>query len=46
LAGAEAGADGVSVFSEEEAGDVLEDIPNDSAGALLLIEHRRVARRR
>jgi hypothetical protein len=39
LAGAEAGADGVSVFSEEEAWDVLEDIPNDSAAALLLIEH-------
>ena len=39
LAGAEAGADGVSVFSEEEAWDVLEDIPNDSAAALLLLEH-------
>ena len=38
-AGAEAGADGVSVFSDEEAWDVLEDIPNDSAAALLLIEH-------
>lgn len=42
-AGAEAGAaaveDGVNVFSDEEAWDVLEDIPNDSAAALLLIEH-------
>ena len=38
-AGAEAGADGISVFSEEEAWDVVEDIPNDSAAALLLIEH-------
>jgi uncharacterized membrane protein len=37
--GAEAGADGISVFSEEEAWDVIEDIPNDSAAALLLIEH-------
>jgi hypothetical protein len=27
------------VFSEEEAWDVLEDIPNDSAAALLLLEH-------
>jgi uncharacterized membrane protein len=38
-AGAEAAADGISVFSDEEAWDVLEDIPNDSAAALLLIEH-------
>ncbi len=38
-AGAEATADGVAVFSDEEAWDVLEDIPNDSAAALLLIEH-------
>ena len=38
-AGAEAGADGVSVFSDDEAWDVIEDIPNDSAAALLLIEH-------
>ena len=27
------------MFSDEEAWDVLEDIPNDSAAALLLIEH-------
>jgi uncharacterized membrane protein len=38
-AGADAGADGVSVFSDEEAWDVLEDIPNDSAAALILLEH-------
>jgi len=41
VAGAEAVAEGngVHVFSDEEAWDVLEDIPNDSAAALLLIEH-------
>jgi uncharacterized membrane protein len=38
-AGAEAGADGVSVFTDEEAWDVVEDIPNDSAAALILLEH-------
>ncbi len=37
--GAEAAADGIEVFSDELAWDVLEDIPNDSAAALLLIEH-------
>jgi uncharacterized membrane protein len=36
--GADAAADGIQVFDEEEW-DVLEDIPNDSAAALLLIEH-------
>ena len=40
LAGAEAAADdGVGVFSEEDAWDVLDDIPNDSAAALILLEH-------
>jgi hypothetical protein len=45
VAGAEAGAEaaeagnGVHVFSDEEEWDVLEEIPNDSAAALLLIEH-------
>jgi uncharacterized membrane protein len=39
VAGAEAGADGIHAFSDEDAWDVLEDIPNDSAAALLLIEH-------
>jgi uncharacterized membrane protein len=43
-AGAEAGAeaaaaDGVNVFSDEDAWDVLEEIPNDSAAALILLEH-------
>jgi uncharacterized membrane protein len=44
-AGAEAGAEevaaagGVHVFTEEEGWDVLEDIPNDSAAALVLLEH-------
>ena len=38
-AGAEAGADGVSVFSDDDAWDILEDIPNDSAAALILLEH-------
>ena len=36
--GAEAAAEGIDVFSGEEW-DVLEDIPNDSAAALLLLEH-------
>ena len=39
-AGAEAAADGISVFSDEEAWDVLEEIPNDSAAALVLLEHQ------
>src|SRR6266700_3538327 len=38
-AGAEATAEGVHMFSDEEAWDVLEEIPNDSAAALVLIEH-------
>ena len=41
LVGAEAAAEagGVEVFSDELAWDVLEDIPNDSAAALILLEH-------
>ena len=39
ILGAEAAADGVEVFSDEEAWDVLEEIPNDSAAALVLLEH-------
>jgi uncharacterized membrane protein len=39
LAGAQAGADGIEVFSDQDAWDVLEDIPNDSAAALVLLEH-------
>jgi uncharacterized membrane protein len=38
-AGTEAAADGVTVFSDDDAWDVLEEIPNGSAAALLLIEH-------
>jgi uncharacterized membrane protein len=39
IAGAEAAADGIEVFSDDDAWDVLADIPNDSAAALILIEH-------
>jgi uncharacterized membrane protein len=39
VAGAEAAAEGINVFSDEEAWDVIEDIPNDSAAALILLEH-------
>jgi uncharacterized membrane protein len=39
IAGAEAAEEGLHVFSDEEAWDVLEEIPNDSAAALILIEH-------
>ena len=38
-AGAEAAAEGIQVFSDEEAWDVVEEIPNDSAAALILLEH-------
>ena len=38
-AGAEAAADGIHVFDDEDAWDVLEEIPNDSAAALVLLEH-------
>jgi uncharacterized membrane protein len=43
-AGAELGASTVEerggVFSDEEAWDVLAEIPNDTAAALILLEHR------
>jgi uncharacterized membrane protein len=40
VAGAEQAADeGVNVFGGAEEWDVLEDIPNDSAAALILLEH-------
>ena len=43
-AGAEVGsevmAEGVDLFSEEEAWDAVDDVPNDSAAAFILIEHR------
>ena len=39
-AGAEqAASEGVHPFSDDEAWDVLEEIPNDSAAALILLEH-------
>jgi uncharacterized membrane protein len=38
-AGAEAAADGISAFDDEDAWDVIDDIPNDSAAALILLEH-------
>ncbi len=39
-AGAEVGADGINVFSNDDGEwDVLADIPNDSAAALILLEH-------
>jgi len=37
--GAEATAEGMHVFSNQEEWDVLEEIPNDSAAALILLEH-------
>ena len=39
VAGAEAAADGIQAFSDEDAWDVIEEIPNDSAAALILLEH-------
>jgi uncharacterized membrane protein len=39
-AGAEGAAEGVDVFSEEEAWDVVDEIPTDTAAALVLLEHR------
>jgi uncharacterized membrane protein len=39
IAGGEAAADGVDLFSEEDGWDVVQDIPNDTAAALVLIEH-------
>src|SRR3954469_23426496 len=39
VTGPEAAAEGVNVFSDDEAWDVLADIPNDSAAALILLEH-------
>jgi uncharacterized membrane protein len=39
-AGAEAAEDGIEVFDDEKAWDVIADIPNDTAAALVLIEHQ------
>jgi uncharacterized membrane protein len=38
-AGEQAAAEGINVFGDAEEWDVLEDIPNDSAAALILLEH-------
>jgi len=38
-AGAEAAMGGLKAFSDEDAWDILAEIPDDSAAALLLIEH-------
>ena len=35
----EAEAEGINVFGEADEWDVVEDIPNDSAAALVLLEH-------
>ncbi len=37
--GAETAAGGIHVFDDAEEWDVIEDIPNDSAAALVLLEH-------
>jgi uncharacterized membrane protein len=37
--GAEAAADGVDLLSGEQPWDALEEIPNDSAAAIILLEH-------
>ena len=39
VAGAMAAADGISPFPEDDAWDVLEDIPNGSAAAVVMLEH-------
>ena len=39
LAGAEAAGDGIHAFSDEDAWDIVAEIPNDSAAALVLLEH-------
>jgi hypothetical protein len=38
-AGAAAAAEGVHTFSDSDAWDVVAEIPNDSAAALILLEH-------
>jgi uncharacterized membrane protein len=37
--GAERAAEGIDVFGDETEWDVIEEIPNDSAAALILLEH-------
>jgi uncharacterized membrane protein len=38
--GAEKTAEGVDIFDEDEVVDVIDEIPNDSAAAIILLEHR------
>jgi uncharacterized membrane protein len=38
-AGAQAAAAGVTAFTDDDAWDILAEIPDDSAAALLLVEH-------
>ena len=40
-AGAEMAAEGINFFGDADEWDVLGDIPNDSAAALILLEHHR-----
>jgi uncharacterized membrane protein len=40
IAGAEAASGGFDAFDEDDAWDVLEELPNDAAAALILLEHR------
>ncbi len=40
VAGAAAAADGIEIYTDEDAWDVLAEIPNGSAAALVLLEHR------
>jgi uncharacterized membrane protein len=40
LAGAEAASDGIQLVGDDDVMNVAEDMPNDSAAAVLLIEHR------
>jgi len=37
--GAQMGAEGIQVFSDEQAWDVIGEIPNNTAAALILLEH-------
>jgi hypothetical protein len=39
VAGGEAAQDGIHVFADQRGWDVIDDIPADSAAALILIEH-------
>jgi hypothetical protein len=39
-AGAEVGSEGIQLVDEDETRNIIEEIPNDSAAALILLEHR------